>query len=345
MPCPASSARARAEVADSVAASAINRAMSTVQSLVKTASLPPLALIAGPTASGKSQVAVHLATALEAQGRKAVIVNADSAQVYADLEVLSARPTAGDMGGIEHRLFGGWDGAKACSAADWALAAKAVIAEVHSVGGVPILVGGTGLYLRTLLDGIAPVPPIDPAIREAVRTLPVTQAHGALAREDPARAAMLGPSDTTRVARALEVVRSTGRTLADWQAERTGSIGEAVSLYPLIQLPDRQELYARCDQRFARMLDAGAIAEVEALLSRNLDLMLPVMRAIGVREIGTWLRGKCSLEQACAQGQQATRNYAKRQYTWFRRQPPPEWSRIETCDVDIDAQFETLLQQ
>ena len=312
---------------------------------------PPLALIAGPTASGKSDVAVRLALASQAAGRgpstgsgRAVIINADSAQVYADLAVLSARPSAGDMRGIEHRLFGAWDGATACSAADWAAAAKAEIAAVHAAGGMPILVGGTGLYIRTLLDGIAPVPPIDPAVRETVRALPVTSAYAALQQEDPQRAALLAPADAARIARALEVVRSTGQTLADWQEHKTGGIGGTVTLHPLILLPAREELYARCDLRFARMIEAGAMAEVEAMLARNLDPALPVMRAIGVPEIAAFLRGDCSRDEVCTRGAQATRNYAKRQYTWFRRQPPPHWPRVESFDVDIIANFVTLLQ-
>ena len=182
----------------------------------------PVALIAGPTASGKSHLAVELAQRLARAGRRGVIVNADSQQVYRDLTILSARPTVGEMGGIEHRLFGTWDGAEACSAADWAAAAKDVIADVHGAGDVPILCGGTGLYLRTLLDGIAPVPEIDPDIRESVRALPQADARSSLEREDPGAAARLAPADATRTTRALEVVRSTGRTLAEWQAQKTG---------------------------------------------------------------------------------------------------------------------------
>ncbi|MEO6717835.1 MAG: tRNA (adenosine(37)-N6)-dimethylallyltransferase MiaA [Novosphingobium sp.] len=318
--------------------------MSTEQSLVY-ASTPPLALIAGPTASGKSDLALQLAMALRARGREAVIINADSAQVYADLAVLSARPLLSEMAGIEHRLFGTWDGAKACSAADWAAAAKAVIAEVQAADSVPILVGGTGLYLRTLLDGIAPVPAIDAQVRAQVRALPVADAYAALAREDPARAVALAPADAARISRALEVVRSTGRTLADWQKERTGGIGECVTLHAAILLPDRDWLYRRCDGRFAIMLERGAIGEVEALLARKLDPALPVMRAIGVSELANWLRGSCSLDEVLAAGAQATRNYAKRQYTWFRRQPPPEWQRLESSNIKCSVHFEILLQQ
>ncbi len=290
---------------------------------------PPLALIAGPTASGKSDCAVALAQELERRGCRAVVVNADSSQVYADLTILSARPTEEDMGGIEHRLFGAWDGAQSCSAADWARTAATTIAAIHAEGAVPILVGGTGLYIRTLLDGIAPIPAIDPEVRETVRALPVAQAYAALLDEDPERAARLSPADTTRVARALEVVRSTGHGLAYWQAQTTGGIGDAIALHPAILLPDRQWLYARCDLRFQRMIDRGALGEVEALLARQLDPDLPVMRAIGVAELRGVIAGDGTLEDAIARGSQATRNYAKRQFTWLRHQPPARWPRIE----------------
>lgn len=305
---------------------------------------PPLALIAGPTASGKSDLAVRLALAVQKHGKSAVVINADSAQVYADLQVLSARPSEQDMQGVPHRLFGTWDASVACSAADWADAARAEVAAAHSAGALPILVGGTGLYIRTLLDGIAPVPAIDPAVRDAVRALPVDETYRALTSEDPARAAVLHPSDTTRIARALEVVRSTGRSLADWQGERTGGIGDAVALRPLILLPDRQWLYERCDRRFALMMDQGAVAEVEALLARRLDPALPAMRAIGVREIAALLAGDCTRDAAIAAGQQATRNYAKRQYTWLRHQLPAEWPRGDSENYISQSSIEILFQ-
>lgn len=308
------------------------------------ADLPPLALIAGPTASGKSLCAVELALALQKAGKAACVINADSAQVYADLNVLSARPTLDEMRGVPHRLFGEWDGATACSAADWAMRARDLVAEVHSAGGVPILVGGTGLYMQTLLDGIAPVPSIDPAVRSAVRAMPVAAAHAALQAEDPARAARLAPADAARIMRALEVVRSTGKSLEHWQAVRKGGIGERVALHPLILLPERAWLYERCDRRFTQMLDTGALAEGEALLARRLDPALPIMRAIGVPEIVGLLRGECTREEAEAAGQQATRNYAKRQYTWLRGQSPGHWPRQETANVHIPDQFATLLR-
>jgi len=316
-------------------------------SIVPSPSLP-VALIAGPTASGKSAIALELARRLAAQGRKAVIVNADSAQVYADLQVLSARPSDDEMAEVDHRLFGAWDGAQACSAAAWAEAAKAEIAAIHAAGGVPILVGGTGLYLKVLLEGIAPIPAIDLDVRAMVRSLADDAAWKLLQIEDPERAAMLAPNDRQRIARALEVKRSTGVTLADWQQARAGGIGEEIELHPLILLPDRTWLYERCDRRFVEMLHSGAIEEVAALLARGLDPDLPVMRAIGVPEIAAVLAGEIDEEAMIAAGQQATRNYAKRQFTWFRRQTPAEWPVAspgpEYENIDIDSYFASLLR-
>jgi tRNA dimethylallyltransferase len=291
---------------------------------------PPLALIAGPTASGKSALALALA---ERTG--GVIINADSAQVYRDLRIVSARPTGEDENRIPHRLFGTRDGATPCSVADWAEEARREISAAQAAERLPILVGGTGLYLRTLLDGIAPVPEIDPAIRGAVRNLTTSEAFEQLAKEDSGAATRLRPTDTTRIARALEVILSTGRPLAQWQQESAGGIGDRVALRPLILLPPRDWLYARCDARFETMLADEGIAEVKALLARGLASSLPVMRAIGVEEITALLEGRMTHAEALAAGQQATRNYAKRQYTWFRRQPPADWPRFtEPLDCD-----------
>jgi len=309
------------------------------------AAKPPLALIAGPTASGKSDLAVRTALAARAAGRESVVINADSAQVYADLAVLSARPTEAEMRGVPHRLFGTWNGAHACSAANWAEAARSEIAAAHAAGALPILVGGTGLYIRTLLDGIAPVPPIDPDVRAEVRSLAVEEAYAALTAEDPARAAALAPADSARIARALEVVRSTGRSLLAWQAEKVGGIGETVTPKPLILTPDRAWLYERCDRRFAMMWTGGAVAEVEALQARGLDPALPVMRAIGVAEIAAYLGGTLSEADAITAGQQATRRYAKRQYTWLRHQPPADWPRAMLDSSSIEVAIEVLLRQ
>jgi tRNA dimethylallyltransferase len=297
---------------------------------------PPVALIAGSTASGKSALALELA---ERTG--GVIINADSAQVYRDLPVLSAAPTEEERARAEHRLYGIRDGAEPCSAADWAALAREEIADLHQSDRLPIIVGGTGLYLRTLLDGIAPVPAIDPHIREQVRSSSVEDNRGKLAELDPEAARRLNPADSARIARALEVVMSTGRTLTDWQSKREGGIADEITLQPLLLLPPRDWLYRRCDHRFARMVEGGAMDEVKRLLARSLPQSSPVMRAIGVREIAAFLAGEIDCNEAIARGQQATRNYAKRQYTWIAHQPPVDWPRF-TIPLDAATQGEAL---
>ncbi len=299
-----------------------------------------MALIAGPTASGKSALAIAIA-----ERHDGIVVNADSAQVYADLRILSARPTPEDEAHVPHRLFGQVDGADIYSAPRWAADAKAAIAEAHRAGKLPVLVGGTGLYLRTLLDGIAPVPSIDPAIREEVRAMPVAEAHVMLAALDPPAAARLAPGDTTRVARALEVVRSTGKPLGGWQEARSGGIADTVHLMPIVMLPDRAWLLARCDARLEAMFAEGGIEEARTLLART-DILpaAPVRRAIGVGEIAAMLAGDLTRDQALAAAQLATRQYAKRQFTWFRNQPPATWRRIDATETCVALQhFETKL--
>ncbi|WP_443024840.1 tRNA (adenosine(37)-N6)-dimethylallyltransferase MiaA [Sphingomonas sp. Leaf37] len=302
---------------------------------------PRVALIAGPTASGKSAAGIALA-----QAHDGIVINADASQVYADLRILTARPSAAEEASTPHRLFGHVDAADAgYSAARWAAEARIAIAAAHDAGKLPILVGGTGLYLRTLLDGIAPVPAIDPDVRAAVRALPVAEAHRLLAIEDAAAAARLAPADTTRVARALEVVRSTGRPLADWQRERVGGTGDSIALAAAILLPDRETLFDRIDVRCEAMFAGGAIEEVAALLART-DVVAdaPIRRAIGVPPIAALLAGEITRREAIAQVQLDTRRYAKRQYTWFRNQPPDDW--IKTTDsTQIAPSIASLLQE
>jgi tRNA dimethylallyltransferase len=302
--------------------------------------LPKVALIAGPTASGKSALALAIAARHDG-----VVINADSAQVYADLRILTARPSAEEEASAPHRLFGHVDASDATySAARWAAEATHAIDATLSEGRLPILVGGTGLYVRTLLDGIAPVPAIDPDLREQIRALPVAEAHAALAQLDPPAAARLNAADTTRVARALEVVRGTGRTLADWQTERVGGIGDRLDVRALILIPDRDWLNARVDQRFAEMAETSR-AEVAALLARtDIPQDAPIRRAIGVPEIAALVRGETSETEAIAAGSLATRRYAKRQYTWLRHQPPAAWTRTDVLDFPTRLQqFETIL--
>jgi len=300
--------------------------------------LPPLALIAGPTASGKSALALLLAERIGG-----TIVNADASQVYADLRVLTARPSPEEEARAPHRLFGHVDAAVAHNAAAWAAEAKAAIAAVHAEGRTPILVGGTGLYIRTLLDGIAPVPEIGAEVRAEVRALATADAYDALTREDAEAARRLRPSDTTRIARALEVVRSTGRTLGDWQTVRVGGIGDTVRLAPLLLIPEARWLAERIDARFVAMLGQGAVDEVDALVARGLDPALPAMRAIGVPEIAAWRAGTLAHDAMIATAQAASRRYAKRQRTWFRHQPPPDWPRVsqpyDVSDGDVVSLF------
>lgn len=286
-----------------------------------------------------------MAVALAQFAQNGIVINADASQVYADLAILSARPTPDEMAGIPHRLFGHVDAAEPYHAARWAAEARAEIAAAHAAGAVPILVGGTGLYLRSLLFGIAPVPEIDPGVRAAVRAMETGGAHAALARLDPDAARRLNPADRTRIARALEVVESTGRPLADWQAAQEGGIADAVTLTPIVLLPPRDWLRERCDRRLADMFDGGGIAEAATLLARRLDPDLPAMRAIGVPQIARHLAGDIDRAEALALAQAATRQYAKRQYTWFRHQPPADWRRHEeSLSVDNIEELVIILR-
>jgi tRNA dimethylallyltransferase len=284
---------------------------------------PPVALIAGPTAGGKSAVALRLAEQLDA-----IVINADASQVYADLAVLTARPDAADLARAPHCLFGHVDGQEDYHAARWAQEARVQIAAAHAAGRPALLVGGTGLYLDTLLYGIAPVPDIDPAIRAAVRALPVAQSHAALAREDPQAAARLKPGDTARVARALEVVRSTGLPLGNWQQRRTGGIAGTLPIAGFVVLRPRAELAERAARRLDAMLAGGAVEEVAALLARRLPDDRPVLRALGVREIGAMLAGTIDHQLARALILKATLGYQKRQLTWARGRQAT-WARID----------------
>jgi len=281
-----------------------------------------------------------------AERHDGVVINADSAQVYRDLRVLTARPPPEDEARVPHQLFGHIDGAESYSAARWAEEARAEIEAAGATGKLPVLVGGTGLYLRTLLDGIAPVPEIDPAIRAEVRALPVADAHAALALRDATAAARLAPADTTRVARALEVVRSTGRTLGEWQTAKTGGIGDRISLAAVILLPDREWLMQRCDARAATMFADGARDEVRALLTRaDIAPSAPIRRAIGVAEMAALLSGESTEAQALARTRTATRQYAKRQYTWFSNQPPANWRRTAVIENTLrEEKIDILLR-
>ncbi len=272
---------------------------------------PRIVVIAGPTAAGKSAVALALA---EAEG--GTIINADASQLYADLRLVTARPTPADEARVPHLLYGILDGAETCDAARWAGLARAAIAATLGAGRLPIVTGGSGLYLRALLDGIADVPPIPPDIRAAVRALDSAAASVALAAADPAATV----TDPQRVARALEVVRATGRPLAAWQAEATGGIAQSHTIDARVVDRPRAELHARIDARLVMMVAGGVLAEVEAFGNRGLPTSAPAMKAIGVAPFLAAARGEMTLDAAVAATALATRRYAKRQATWFRNQ-------------------------
>ena len=295
-----------------------------------------MAVIAGPTASGKSALA--LAVAARVGG---VIINADASQLYADLRIVSARPSADEEALVPHRLYGVLDGDDGASAARWADMAKAAIAEAQAEGRLPILVGGTGMYLATLIHGIAPVPEIDPVVRATVCDLATAEAAAALVAEDPALAARLMAGDRQRISRGLEVVRSTGRSLLHWQATRVGGIGEANVCAVVVDVP-RAVLNARAETRLRQMVEAGALAEVAALLARGLPANRPVLRALGVPELAAVLDGSSTLEAAVTTAATATRQYQKRQLTWARNQVP-DWPRIDPVDGDAAATLVTAM--
>ena len=284
-------------------------------------------LIAGPTASGKSALALELA-----QKTGGVIINADSMQVYRDLRVITARPTPEEEAKVPHRLYGHVDAAVNFSAGHWVADAAAVLAEVRTQNRLPIFVGGSGLYFKALTRGLSAVPPIPPAIREGVRARlerdGVEALHAELRQRDPASAERLKPRDRTRIARALEVVEATGRSLTDWHREGLPPL--LPQSRALFLVPDRDQLYARIDARFDAMLNAGALEEVAALAARHLDPLLPAMKAHGVPALLGHLRGETTLAEAAAIGRANTRHYAKRQFTWFRHQLPEfQWVKPE----------------
>lgn len=294
--------------------------------LPHSAALPPIVLIGGPTASGKSALALALARRLADKGSKAVILNADALQLYRDLRVITARPGTQEEAEVTHRLYGVLDAGERGSVASWLELIREEIETALGEGWVPLVVGGTGMYLHTLQNGLAQIPEIDPEVRaEAVlrhAELGGRAFRAELMKLDPVGTAKLYDGDTQRLIRAYEVVRGTGRPLYEWQAEQTDKPPAHWRFASFVVEPTRPILYANCDKRFDQMLDAGAMDEVKALAARNLAPELPAMKAVGVPELINVLKGTWTIDQAREKAQQATRNYAKRQLTWFRHQLP-----------------------
>ncbi len=295
--------------------------------------LPHALIVAGPTCSGKSALALALAERLDG-----VVINADSMQVYRELRIVTARPTAEEERRAPHALYGVRPAAEAGNAAWWRAAALAAMEGARAAGRLPILCGGTGMYFSAVVDGIAAIPECGEAARAEARWLLAEQGpvalHASLAKVDPATAARLRPSDSQRVARAWEVWRGTGRGLVAWQGEK----GEAAAwrFSAILLDPPREALRAAIGGRFAAMLAAGALAEVRALLALELDPALPAMRAHGVPELAAHLRGEIALDEAARRAALATGQYTKRQATWFRHRRMADPARTQVIHARIN---------
>ena len=299
-------------------------------------------LIAGPTASGKSALALGLAERLNGE-----VINADSMQVYRDLRIITARPTPEEEQRAPHRLYGHVDAAENYSTGRWCADAAAAIATAQASGRPAIVIGGTGLYFNALTRGIAAVPPIPDEIRRDVRTRLTREGapalHAELAARDPEGAARLRPGDRSRVTRALEVVLATGRSLYDWHGDNKPAIVDLARAAKLFLMPDRAELLKRIDARFDAMIAAGALDEVRALAARGLDPNLPAMKAHGVPWLIRTLKNEITREEAVEGGKRDTRQYTKRQATWFRNQLPEfEWVAPEDAEAAVEKQRRAL---
>jgi tRNA dimethylallyltransferase len=279
----------------------------------------PVLIVAGPTSSGKSALALDIALRFGGS-----VINADSMQVYRELRLLTARPSAADEARVPHRLYGVVSAAEEFSAARWR---DRALAEINAAAGqhrLPVLCGGTGLYIKALTEGLSPIPDIPQSVRRAVRDrfegAATDAVYQALRAVDAPAAERLPPQDRQRLLRALEVFEATGRSLVSWQQEPAEGPPAGMKFHTIVLEPPRAQLYAACDARFRAMIEAGALAEVAALRALDLDPARPAMKALGMRSLLDHLAGECDLETAVAAAQQATRNYAKRQGTWFRHQ-------------------------
>lgn len=284
-------------------------------------------LITGPTASGKSALAIDWARRVDG-----VVVNADSMQVYDTLRIVTARPSEADMRGIEHRLYGHVPATTTYSTGAWLRAAQAAVADISTAGKAPVLVGGTGLYFKALLGGLSDMPDVPEEVRLSLRARLAEEGaaalHAELATKDPEGAALLRPGDGQRILRALEVLAVSGRPISSFQKLSGPAVLDDRHVRKIVVLPDRAVLRARIDRRFEAMMDEGAVEEVEALLAKSPPADVPAMKAIGVPQIAAMLRGDMSRSEVVEQASAATRQYAKRQMTWFRNQMDESWERL-----------------
>jgi len=279
----------------------------------------PAVIIAGPTASGKSACALAVAEAF-----RGTIINADAMQLYAELSVLTDRPGPAEMARAPHRLYGVLSARDPCSAGRWRRLALSEMAAASDAGRLPILAGGTGLYLKALLSGLAAVPPVSPRVRGEARAAYERLGRQAFAaelrRRDPGMTET--PPDKQRLIRAYEVLAATGRPLRDWQGEAGDEAGPAYRFAIILFVPPRDVLYETIERRFDRMMSRGGLEEARRIAALDLDPGLPAMKAVGLRELMAHVRGDLELAEAVAKAKQASRNYAKRQVTWFRHQLP-----------------------
>ena len=288
-------------------------------------------LITGPTASGKSALALRLAA--ETGG---VVVNADSMQVYDTLRVLTARPSEEEMAGIPHRLYGYVPATSSHSTGEWLRDAAALLPQLREDGRMPIFVGGTGLYFKALTGGLSDMPAIQEEIRSGLRRRlkeeGAERLHAELARLDRAAADTLERTDGQRIVRALEVLQETGRSILDFQGKPGPVVVDPERALKIVALPDRATLHARINRRFEHMLDDGAVEEVRALLALHPAADVPAMKAIGVAQIAAMLDERMTPEAVIERGSALTRQYAKRQMTWFRNQMDESWRRIDPSE-------------
>ncbi len=280
-------------------------------------------LIAGPTASGKTSASIKLA-----QENDAVILNADSMQVYEDLRIISARPSEEEIAQAPHHLFGHRSGAEPYSVAHWLEDVRPLYERFISEKRKMIFVGGTGQYFNVLLDGISPMPDIDPEIRNKLRSMDDVSSEDLYKMLDEKAARELRPSDRQRITRALEVYQSTGKSIVDWQAEKgVPLIAETVSVKKFLVMPPRDQIHERINMRFDMMVEEGALQEIESLMAKSLPQTASVMKAIGVPQLAAHLAGEMSLDEAIEKAKAATRQYAKRQSTWFNNSFGEGWGK------------------
>ncbi len=285
-------------------------------------------LIPGPTASGKSALALRLA-----RERNGVVINADSMQVYDTLRVLTARPSEDEMEGVPHCLYGHVPASNAYSTGEWLRDISALLSDLRVQRRFPVIVGGTGLYFKALTGGLSDMPVIPEGIREGLRARLIEEGaaklHAELSSRDPAMAETLQPGDGQRIVRALEVLEATGKSIRDFQQARGPMIVDPERVQKFVVLPERPVLHDRINRRFEAMMESGAVEEVQALLALNLPPDATAMKAIGVSQIADMLAGRMSQAEVIERSAAATRQYAKRQMTWFRNQMGDDWTRIQ----------------